>query len=101
MKTTPSFPHRILLAATAVCAFCTGASAPSVAERPAYFVEWLGSIGVPVFPESVYGLAEIPHRVILSDIVWTVAIVYAFGWLASFIPALIASTKDPVKALET
>jgi len=64
-------------------------------------VEWLGSIGVPVFPESVYGLAEIPHRVILSDIVWTVAIVYAFGWLASFIPALIASTKDPVKALET
>ena len=64
-------------------------------------VEWLGSVGVPVFPESVYGLAEIPHRVIVSDIVWTVAIVYAFGWLASFIPALIASTKDPVKALET
>ena len=63
-------------------------------------VEWLGSIGVPVFPESVYGLAEIPHRVIFSDIVWTVAFVYAFGWLASFIPALIASTKDPVKALE-
>ncbi len=63
-------------------------------------VEWLGSIGVPVFPESVYGLAEIPHRVIASDIVWTVAIVYAFGLLASFIPALIASLKDPVKALE-
>ncbi len=62
--------------------------------------EWLGSIGVPVFPESVYGLAEIPHRVIASDIVWTVAIVYAFGLLASFIPALIASLKDPVKALE-
>jgi lipoprotein-releasing system permease protein len=64
-------------------------------------VEWLGSVGVPVFPESVYGLAEIPHRVIFSDIVWTVAFVYAFGWLASFIPALLASTKDPVKALET
>ena len=63
-------------------------------------VEWLGSVGVPVFPESVYGLAEIPHRVIFSDIVWTVAFVYAFGLLASFIPALIASTKDPVKALE-
>ena len=55
---------------------------------------------MPVFPESVYGLAEIPHRVIFSDIVWTVAFVYAFGLLASFIPALIASTKDPVKALE-
>ena len=63
-------------------------------------VEWLGSIGVPVFPESVYGLAEIPHRVIFSDILWAVAFVYAFGLLASFIPALIASTKDPVKALE-
>ena len=63
-------------------------------------VEWLGSVGVPVFPESIYGLAEIPHRVIASDIVWTVAIVYAFGWLASFVPALIASMKDPVKALE-
>ena len=63
-------------------------------------VEWLGSIGVPVFPESVYGLAEIPHRVIASDIVWAVAFVYAFGLLASFIPALIASLKDPVKALE-
>ena len=63
-------------------------------------VEWLGSIGMPVFPESVYGLAEIPHRVIFSDIVWTVAFVYAFGWLASFIPSLIASVKDPVKALE-
>lgn len=33
-------------------------------------VEWLGSVGVPVFPESIYGLAEIPHRVIASDIVW-------------------------------
>ena len=64
-------------------------------------VEWLGSVGVPVFPESVYGLAEIPHRVIFSDIAWTVAIVYAFGWLAAFVPALVASLKDPVKALET
>ena len=64
-------------------------------------VEWLGSVGVPVFPESVYGLAEIPHRVVFSDIVWTVAFVYAFGLLASFVPALIASVKDPVKALET
>ena len=63
-------------------------------------VEWLASFGVEVFPKSVYGLAEIPHRVIFSDIAWTVAFVYAFGLLASFVPALIASTKDPVKALE-
>jgi len=63
-------------------------------------VEWLGSVGVPVFPESVYGLAEIPHRVMASDIAWAVAFVYAFGLLASFVPALVASLKDPVKALE-
>jgi lipoprotein-releasing system permease protein len=63
-------------------------------------VEWLGSVGVPVFPESVYGLAEIPHRVIASDIAWAVAFVYVFGLLASFVPALVASLKDPVKALE-
>ena len=62
-------------------------------------VEALGSVGVSVFPQSVYGLAEIPHRIIFSDIVWTVVIVYAFGLLASFIPALLASLKDPVRAL--
>ena len=64
-------------------------------------VEWLASVGVSVFPESVYGLAEIPHRIIATDIVWTVAFVYAFGLLASFVPALVASLKDPVKALES
>ena len=62
-------------------------------------VEWLGSIGVPVFPESVYGLAEIPHRIVFGDIVWTVAIVYVFGILASLVPAMLAALKDPIKAL--
>ena len=62
-------------------------------------VEWLGRMGMPVFPESVYGLAEIPHRVIPSDIAWTVAFVYVFGLLASLVPALIASRKDAVAAL--
>ncbi len=62
-------------------------------------VEWLGTIGLPVFPESVYGLAEIPHRIVVGDIFWAVAFVYVFGLLASFIPALCASLKDPVKAL--
>ena len=62
-------------------------------------VEWLGRMGLPVFPESVYGLAEIPHRVIASDIFWAVAFVYVFGLLASLVPALVASAKDPVAAL--
>ena len=62
-------------------------------------VEWLARMGVEVFPASVYGLAAIPHRLIVSDIFWVVGLVFVFGFLASFIPATIASLKDPVKAL--
>ena len=62
-------------------------------------VEWLAHLGVEVFPAAVYGLAEIPHRLIVSDIFWVVALVLVFGFLASFVPAMIASLKDPVKAL--
>ena len=62
-------------------------------------VEWLARMGVEVFPASVYGLAAIPHRLIVSDIFWVVALVLVFGFLASFVPAMIASFKDPVKAL--
>ena len=57
-------------------------------------------MGMQVFPESVYGLPEIPHRVIASDIVWTVLVVYFFALFASFIPAAVAAAKDPVKALD-
>ena len=62
-------------------------------------VEWLAKMGVEVFPASVYGLAAIPHRLIFSDIVWVVAMVFVFGLLASLVPASLASLKDPVKAL--
>lgn len=62
-------------------------------------VEWLARMGVEVFPASVYGLAAIPHRLILSDIFWVVGLVFVFGFIASFVPALFASFKDPVKAL--
>ena len=64
-------------------------------------VEGLARMGVEVFPASVYGLAAIPHRLIVSDVFWVVALVFVFGFLASSIPALIASLKDPVKALNT
>ena len=63
-------------------------------------VEGLARMGLEVFPASVYGLAAIPHRLIVSDIFWVVALVLVFGLLASFIPAASAAFKDPVKALE-
>ena len=62
-------------------------------------VEWLAHMGLEVFPASVYGLAAIPHRLIVSDIFWVVGLVIVFGLLASFVPATIACFKDPVKAL--
>ncbi len=62
-------------------------------------VEWLAKMGLEVFPASVYGLAAIPHRLIVTDVLWVVALVFVFGLLASFIPALSAALKDPVKAL--
>ena len=62
-------------------------------------VEWLARMGLEVFPASVYGLAAIPHRLIVSDIFWVVGLVFVFGLLASFLPAFCASLKDPVKAL--
>lgn len=62
-------------------------------------VEWLARMGLEVFPASVYGLAAIPHRLIVSDVFWVVGLVFVFGLLASFIPALAAASKDPVKAL--
>ena len=62
-------------------------------------VEWLAGMGLEVFPASVYGLAAIPHRLIVADIFWVVGLVFFFGLVASFAPALLASVKDPVKAL--
>ena len=62
-------------------------------------VEWLARMGLEVFPASVYGLAAIPHRLIVSDIFWVVGLVFLFGLAASLLPAAVAAAKDPVKAL--
>ena len=62
-------------------------------------VEQLAHVGVEVFPKAVYGLDSIPYRLVVADVIWVVAIVYAFGLLASFIPALLAACKSPVEAL--
>ena len=66
-----------------------------------HIVEWLARMGLDVFPASVYGLEGIPHRLIVSDIFWTSALVFVFGLAASFVPALAAASKDPVKALNS
>ena len=62
-------------------------------------VEGLARMGLEVFPGSVYGLDAIPHRLVFTDLVWVVALVFAFGLIASLVPALVAASKDPVKAL--
>ena len=62
-------------------------------------VDRLAHFGVEVFPKSVYGLDSIPYRLVASDVVWVVVIVYVFGLLASFVPALLAACKNPVDAL--
>ena len=63
-------------------------------------VEMLARFGVEVFPKSVYGLDSIPYRLVASDVVWVVVIVYVFGLLASFLPAFLAASKNPVDALK-
>jgi ABC-type lipoprotein release transport system permease subunit len=55
---------------------------------------------VEVFPKAVYGLDAIPYRIVTADVVWVVVIVYAFGLLASLVPAFLAASKNPVEALK-
>jgi len=62
-------------------------------------VELLAKLGVEVFPKNVYGLSQIPWRVVpseLFDVSWSVILFCTF---ASFLPAWRASRKDPVAAL--
>lgn len=62
-------------------------------------VDQLAHFGVQVFPKAVYGLDAIPYRLVVSDVVWVVVIVYVFGLLAALIPAFLAASKNPVEAL--
>jgi lipoprotein-releasing system permease protein len=62
-------------------------------------VEYLAKIGIAVFPSSVYGLSEIPWKVMPSEIAAVAAVVIVFCTIASFIPALRAVWMDPVAAL--
>ena len=62
-------------------------------------VELLRTCGLPVFPKSIYGLDQIPWRVVPGDITLVAAAVIVFCSLASFIPAWRAARMDPVQAL--
>ena len=62
-------------------------------------VAFLGTLGMDVFPKNVYGLAEIPWRVIPWEVAQVAAMVVVFCTLASIIPAWRAASMDPVKAL--
>ena len=63
-------------------------------------VDALAHLGVQVFPKSVYGLSSLPSRIVASDVVWVVVIVYVFGLVASLVPAFLAASKRPVEALQ-
>ena len=62
-------------------------------------VAWLASMGVEVFPKSVYGLAEIPWRIVPTDVAAVIGTVFVFCFAASFLPAWLAARLDPVKAI--
>lgn len=62
-------------------------------------VDWLGAIGLEVFPRDIYGLDAIPHKLVPGALVLPVAIAFASGLVASLIPAWIAARKHPVEAL--
>jgi lipoprotein-releasing system permease protein len=75
------------------------AAAFAVLKNLQNLVEQLARFGIEVFPKSVYGLDSIPYRLVAADVVWVVAIVFVFGLLASFVPAFLAASKNPVEAL--
>ncbi len=63
------------------------------------FVAFLARFGVEVFPKDVYGLAQIPWRVIPREVVDVAVSVILFCTVASFLPAWRAARMDPVTAL--
>jgi len=70
-----------------------------ILENLHVLVAFLAKLGVEVFPKSVYGLAEIPWRVIPGEVVSVSVSVILFCTVASFLPAWRAARMDPVTAL--
>ncbi len=70
-----------------------------ILENLQELVVLLSHFGVEVFPKDIYGLAQIPWRVIPSEVVNVALSVILFCTVASFLPAWRAARMDPVTAL--
>ena len=75
------------------------AAAYAILHNLQNIVELLARLGVDVFPKSVYGLDQIPWRVLPSEVIGVAVAVIVFSTLSGIVPALIAARKDPVEAL--
>ncbi|MEI7898788.1 MAG: ABC transporter permease [bacterium] len=62
-------------------------------------VAFLAQLGVEVFPKDIYGLAQIPWRVVPREVADVAVSVILFCTVASFLPAWRAARMDPVTAL--
>lgn len=63
---------------------------------------WLSeALGIGVFPESVYGLRELPADLRLVDALVICGLAFVFCTLAAAPPAWMMSRMDPAKALRT
>jgi lipoprotein-releasing system permease protein len=62
--------------------------------------EWLATtLGVEVFPRSVYQFSEIPAEVVPNDVMIICVSAFVICSFAALIPAWFAARLDPVKAL--
>jgi len=62
-------------------------------------VAGLARVGVEVFPKAIYGLAEIPWRIVPSDLAAVFGTVFLFCAAASYLPAWRAANMNPVQAI--
>ena len=62
--------------------------------------QWLSSsLGIEIFPRSIYQFSQIPAEVVPSDVAIICISAFIICSLAALIPAWLASRLDPVKAL--
>ena len=77
------------------------AAAYGVLHNLGRLVDGLARFGLQVFPKSIYGLDEIPWRVLPAEVVQVGLSVILFCTLASIVPAWRAARMDPVEALRS